>query len=74
MMLGHNRQAVLAALFDEFEVKNRHTGKTDELKGALIIVYERALEGGLSPSSALAAMLEWVSSELKRRMQIQFLE
>lgn len=70
MMLGHNRQAVLTALFDEFEVKSSQTGKTDELKGGLVTVYERALESGLSPSSALATMLEWVSSELKRRMQI----
>jgi len=39
---------------------------SEELKNCLIASYERAVHNGLSPCSALAVMLEWVSEECAR--------
>jgi hypothetical protein len=55
---------------------NRHKGgqmasfAMDEFKSALIVAYEDALLNGISPSSALAATLDWASSELERSMEV----
>jgi hypothetical protein len=42
----------------------------DDFKSALIVAYEDALMNGISPSSALAAALDWASSELERSMEV----
>ena len=38
----------------------------EELQSALILAYEHALERGISPSTALAVILELTSSEIQR--------
>jgi len=38
----------------------------EEFQSALIIAYEHALEQGISPSTALAVILELTSSEIQR--------
>lgn len=38
----------------------------EEFQSALILAYERALEQGISPSTALALILELTSSEIQR--------
>jgi hypothetical protein len=66
-MFGHNQQALPARLFED--LKKEEDGwpeATDEFNSALIIAYEQALESGLTPSAALAVMVEWISLEFKR--------
>jgi hypothetical protein len=41
----------------------------DDFKSDLIVAYEKALLGGVLPSSALAAALDWASSELERLLE-----
>ncbi len=38
----------------------------EELKGVLIVTYETAVERGLPPQDALAAILTWVAEECAR--------
>ncbi len=38
----------------------------EEFQSALILAYERALEQGISPSTAMAVILDWASSEMRR--------
>ncbi len=65
-MLGHNRHPVPQALFEGFEKENSPNEAIDEFKSALIVAYEQAIESGISPGLALAAMLDWVSLEVRR--------
>lgn len=65
-MLGHNQEKVPASLFEGFKKEDYFDGLIEEFRGALIIDYERALEGGLTPSRALAAVLSWAANESKR--------
>jgi hypothetical protein len=69
-MLGHNRLRVPSSPFEGFSSGNTLSEASDEasekFKSALIVAYEEALEHGLTPGSALAAMLDLVSVELKR--------
>jgi len=53
------------ALFEDFE-KDNTSKAIDNFESALIAAYERALESGLAPGAALAAMLDWISSEFAR--------
>lgn len=41
-------------------------GPLEEFQSALILAYERALEQGIGPSTALAVILELTSSEMQR--------
>jgi hypothetical protein len=65
-MLGHNRQSVPLALFEDFKREDTADEAADDFKSALIVAYERALESGISPGHALGAMLDWVSLEVRR--------
>jgi hypothetical protein len=65
-MLGHNRHLVPQALFEGFERENTSAEAIDEFKSALIVVYEQALENGMSPGSVLGTMLDWAALEVKR--------
>jgi hypothetical protein len=69
-MLGHNRLKVPSSPFEGFSGGNALSEASDEasekFKSALIVAYEEALERGLTPACALAAMLDLVSVELKR--------
>jgi hypothetical protein len=38
----------------------------DEFKSGLIVAFENAVTNGVPPGDALAAALEWASSELER--------
>ena len=55
------------------EITSTHTGTRpsherggEDLKSALIVQYEAAIDGGLSPASALGIMLEWIAEECAR--------
>jgi hypothetical protein len=41
----------------------------DEFKSDLIVAYEKVLLSGVLPGSALAAALDWASSELERLLE-----
>jgi hypothetical protein len=43
-----------------------HEQSTDELKGALIVSYEAAIERGIPPHEAIAAVLVWAAEECAR--------
>jgi hypothetical protein len=53
-------------LLQGLDTKDPSIKATEELKSRLIASYERAVQNGLAPRSALAAMLEWVSEECAR--------
>jgi hypothetical protein len=53
-------------LFQRPGKKHPSMTASEELKSCLIASYERAVHNGLSPCSALAVMLEWVSEECAR--------
>jgi hypothetical protein len=40
--------------------------RIEELKNILIVSYETAVDRGLEPSAALAAILEWAAQECAR--------
>ncbi len=40
--------------------------EAEELKGALILSYEAAIERGLAPQNAIAAILVWAAEECAR--------
>ena len=59
-MLPNNQRLTRDALFEDFE-KDNTSKAIDNFESALIAAYERALESGLAPGAALAAMLDWIS-------------
>lgn len=65
-MFGHDKRLVPKAFFQDFEKNDPLSGVLDEFKSAVIIAYERALDEGISSVSALAAMADLMSQELKR--------
>ncbi len=65
-MLGHNWETVPLSLFHGFEKEDISAEAVDEFKSALIVAYEQALQNGISPGSALGAILDWTSSEVRR--------
>jgi len=65
-MFGHNRQAIPLSFFEDLKQEDASPEATDVFKSALITAYERALESGLTPGAALAAVLDWISLEFKR--------
>ena len=62
-MLGHK---VPATVFEGLMNDNASSELLEKFKSELIVVYEKALEGGLAPAPALAAMLDFVSIEVRR--------
>ncbi len=40
--------------------------KSDAFRSALIVCFEEAIERGLSPHAAIAAVLEWAADECAR--------
>ncbi len=66
-MLGHNRRAVPAALFEGFTRDPQPAEAIDEFTSALIIAYENAILNGMCPNSVIAAVLDWASLEIKKR-------
>ena len=62
-MLGHK---VPATVFEGLKNDNASSELLEKFKSELIVVYEKALEGGLAPMPALAAMLDFVSIEVGR--------
>lgn len=65
-MLGHKRKTVPASLLDGSQKNDRLGEAIIEFKSALMAAYERALERGLCPSHALAAVLSWAANETER--------
>jgi hypothetical protein len=65
-MSSHDRRIVPSALFDECKRDETSTEALDEFKSALIVAYEQALEDGMSSGTALAAMIDVMSMEIKR--------
>jgi hypothetical protein len=49
-----------------FETNRDLADPLEEFQSALILAYENALEQGISPSAALAVILELTSSEIRR--------
>jgi hypothetical protein len=65
MMLEHGELAVPQTLYEDDSAE-----AADSFKSVLIIAYEQALEEGISPSAAIGIVLDWVSLELKRCVQL----
>ena len=65
-MIKQDRRLAPRALFDGFEHMEKTPGTADEFLSVVMIAYDQALEEGISPASALAAVLDWVSMELGR--------
>jgi hypothetical protein len=65
-MLARDHQHVALALLGAFHAEDTSAIPMDNFKSSLIVAYEQALENGLSPGSALWAMLDWVTAEFKR--------
>lgn len=65
-MLGHHHPKAPSSLFEGFSSGNASSDASEKFKSALIVAYEEALEHGVTPASALAAMLDLVSVELAR--------
>ena len=65
-MFRDDRQFVPPALFEDCKRDEASPEALDELKSALIVAYEQALEDGMSSGTALAAMIDVMSTELKR--------
>ena len=51
---------------ETYENNRDLAGPLEEFQSALILAYERALEQGISPNTALAVILELTSSEMHR--------
>ncbi len=66
MMFGHNRRLAPEVLFEGYEQEDSSPKAINDFKSVLIISYEQALEEGVSPNAALAAVLDWVLTEFKR--------
>ena len=70
-MFGHDKRLVPQAFFEDFEnITPSSSAALDEFKSTVIIAYERALDEGISSAIALAAMLDLMSVELKRCVQL----
>jgi hypothetical protein len=65
-MLGQHSLAIPEDLFEGLEQETPLAEAIDELRSALIAAHEQALQKGVSPSSALQAMLNLVSEECQR--------
>jgi hypothetical protein len=65
-MFQDKTQLAPSALFDGFEQNDPAQEPVDSFRSELIIAYERALENGISPITALSAVLDWASQEIKR--------
>jgi hypothetical protein len=65
-MFSHDRQFVPSAFFEDCKRDEASLEALDEFKSALIVAYEQALEDGMSSDTALAAMIDVVSIEIKR--------
>jgi hypothetical protein len=66
MMLAHDHRLVALALLGSFQKEDTSIPVIDEFKSALIAAHEQALESGMSPGSALWAILDWISQEVRR--------
>jgi hypothetical protein len=51
---------------DEIQAPASEEEGVEALKSALIVGYEAAIDRGLPPSQAIAAILEWVAQECSR--------
>jgi hypothetical protein len=65
-MIEQDRRLAPRALFDGIENTDDRPETRDEFLSVVMIAYEQALEEGISPAGALAAILDWVSLELQR--------
>jgi hypothetical protein len=65
-MSGRSQQLIPLALLEGLRKEGASSEAIDEFGSALIIAYEQALDSGLTPSAALAAMLDWVLSEFQK--------
>jgi hypothetical protein len=65
-MFGDDRQFASPALFEDCKRDEASSEALDQFKSALIVAYEQALEDGMSSGTALAAMIDVMSIELKR--------
>jgi hypothetical protein len=74
MMFGHNQRLAPQSLFEGCKQECASPKAVDDFKSVLIIAYEQALEEGISPSTALAAVLDWVVIEFKRSAGLHHVE
>jgi hypothetical protein len=66
-MSARQSQKATAIVWDAYEINRDITADTfDEFRSALIVAYEHALEQGISPRAALAAILDMAASEMQR--------
>lgn len=65
-MSARQSQKATAIVWDACEINRDFTDTFDEFRSALIVAYEHALEQGISPSAALAAILDMAASEMQR--------
>lgn len=65
-MFGHNQRLAPQALFEGCRQESVSPKAAEDFMSVLIIAYEQALEEGVSPGAALAAVLDWVVIEFKR--------
>jgi hypothetical protein len=57
---------VITIVFEKCENNGDLADPLEELQSALLIAYEHALERGISPNTAIAAILELTSAEMQR--------
>ena len=65
-MSARQSQKATAIVWDAREINRDFTDTLDDFRSALIVAYEHALEQGISPRAALAAILDMAASEMQR--------
>ena len=65
-MSARQRERATAFVLDASENDRDLADPLEEFQSALIRAYEHALEQGISPSTALAVILDMASSEIQR--------
>jgi hypothetical protein len=73
-MFSDHKQLIPRTLFEGLTREDASSEAMDELRSALIIAYEHALESGVCPSAALAAILDWMLPEFKRSCGLPFMD
>lgn len=73
-MFSDHKQVIPRSLFEGLRREDASSDAIDELKSALIIAYERALESSVCPSAALAAIMDWALIEFKRSHCLPYMD
>lgn len=73
-MFSDHKPLVPRSLFEDLKREDACSEAMDELRSALIVAYEQALESGVCPSAALAAILDWMLPEFKRSSGLPYMD